>query len=134
MTSLDEFNSNDGMSTSSETSSETTSLNTPNDSPYASVIEVVSSDMDAMDIEGDDANGACCIREDDFTTPRARQVPFSNASAGLESPSRIKPIARAVVKAKTLVKALVRRRPTRKVRSAIACLAEAEADGTVRLP
>ncbi|KAI0694668.1 hypothetical protein C8T65DRAFT_833388 [Cerioporus squamosus] len=116
MTSLDEFNSNDGTSTSSDMSSETASLNTPNDSPYASVIEVVSSDldMDAMGLDCDDVNGGCSLREDDFATPRPRQVPFSDASAVVDSPSKFKPIARAVVKAKTLVKALVRKRPTRK--------------------
>ncbi|RPD61062.1 hypothetical protein L227DRAFT_74773 [Lentinus tigrinus ALCF2SS1-6] len=108
-TSLDEFDSNDRMSTSSGMTSETASLHTPNDSPYASVIEVVSSDMDEGSSQGN-IDVRYSAAEDDFTTPRPRQIPFLGVSAGFESPSKIRTMSRVVGKAKTLVKALVRRR------------------------
>lgn len=110
-TSLDELDGDDGMSTRSGITSETASLNTPTDSPYASVVEVVSSDMDAMDLpQVEGLDGGYSAAEDDFATPRPRQTPFSDASACIESPSKPKTMSRMVGKAKTLVKALVRKR------------------------
>ena len=126
MTSQDEYDSTDtdAMSTRSGMTSETASLITPNDSPYGSVmaVETVSSDMDALGLppqvaedydstEGGDTG--CSALADDFATPRARQVPFTDMSPAFESPSKTKSMARVVGKAKTLVKALVRRRKVR---------------------
>ena len=68
-------------------------------------------DMDAMDLpQVEGLDGGYSAAEDDFATPRPRQTPFSDASACIESPSKPKTMSRMVGKAKTLVKALVRKR------------------------